>query len=146
MTRTAELMRIGDVAARVGTTPRTIRFYEEKGLLPDRGDREAGAHRAYDAADVERLEHVLRLKALLGVSLEDLRALVEAEDTRAALREEFHATAQDAPRRREILLDLGALLDRQLELVRARRGELDALEADLAERRAKVADRLAAGA
>lgn len=140
-TTAAEHLRIGDVAARVGTTPRTIRFYEEKGLLHEAPGREAGAHRSYDEADVERLRHILRLKALLGVSLEDLKALVDAEDERAALREAFHA-AEDAGRRREILTAAGAVVDRQLELVRSRRAELDALETDLRERRERIDARL----
>ena len=51
-------MRIGDVAKQVGTTPRTIRYYEEIGLLPGEGEREAGRHRSYDERDarIER-EH-----------------------------------------------------------------------------------------
>ena len=44
-------LRIGEVAERVGVTTRTIRYYEERGLL-DRGERTKGAHRTYDEADV----------------------------------------------------------------------------------------------
>ncbi len=40
-------LRIGEVAKLTGTTPRTIRYYEEIGLLPEPGDREPGAHRSY---------------------------------------------------------------------------------------------------
>ncbi len=72
-------LRIGEVAKLAGTTPRTIRYYEEIGLLPAAGGREPGAHRTYAEADVERLTDLLRLKDLLGVSLEDLKELVEAE-------------------------------------------------------------------
>jgi DNA-binding transcriptional MerR regulator len=79
-------LKIGDVARRVGTTPRTIRYYEEIGLLSPAADRPAGGHRAYGEADVERLREILRLKDLLGVSLDQLRALVAAEDARAAIR------------------------------------------------------------
>ena len=39
--------RIGELARRVGATPRTVRYYEELGLLPDRG-RPEGAHRLYE--------------------------------------------------------------------------------------------------
>jgi len=127
-------MRIGDVAQRVGTTTRTIRYYEEIGLLGAAGDRVAGAHRAYTDADVERLELILRLKELLGVSLEDLKALVEAEDARAHLRAEFHADV-DTARRREILEEGCLLIDRQLELIRVRRREIEGLEGDLVARR-----------
>ena len=69
-------LRIGDVAKLAGTTPRTIRYYEEIGLLPAAGDREPGAHRTYEEGDVERLTELLRLKDLLGISLEELKELV----------------------------------------------------------------------
>jgi len=48
-------LRIGDVAKLAGTTPRTIRYYEEIGLLPASRARERGAHRTYAEEDVERL-------------------------------------------------------------------------------------------
>jgi DNA-binding transcriptional MerR regulator len=139
---TETLLRIGDVAERAGTTTRTIRYYEQIGLLPGSGARAAGAHRAYTEADVERLRHILRLKELLGVSLDDLKVLVEAEDARAALRFEFHSS-EDQDRRREILREALTHVDRQLELVRARRAEIDVLERDLAERRERIVGRLA---
>ena len=68
-------LRIGDVARLAGTTPRTIRYYEEIGLLPPSGVREPGAHRTYAEDDVERLAGLLRLKDLLGLSLEELKQL-----------------------------------------------------------------------
>ncbi len=40
-------LRIGDVAKLVGTTPRTIRYYEEIGLLPPSPARPSGQHRLY---------------------------------------------------------------------------------------------------
>jgi MerR family transcriptional regulator, repressor of the yfmOP operon len=138
------LLRIGDVAELVGTTPRTIRYYEEIGLLPGSADRASGTHRAYTDADVERLRHILRLKALLGVSLDDLKLLVEAEDARAALRAEWHEGDPDDGRRRRILDEALAYVDRQLELVRARRAEIDRLEADLVERRERILARMGA--
>jgi DNA-binding transcriptional MerR regulator len=130
-------LKIGDVAKRAGTTPRTIRYYEEIGLLPD-GAREPGAHRTYAEADVDRLIEVMRLRALLGVSLDGLKDLVEAEDNRAALRREWHEGVEDPVRRREILESLDRHAERQLELVRARRDEIAALEKELVERRARI--------
>ncbi|HEV3228672.1 MAG TPA: MerR family transcriptional regulator [Solirubrobacteraceae bacterium] len=134
-------LRIGDLASLVGTTPRTIRYYEELGLLPAATEREAGQHRLYTEDHVERLRELLRLKALLGVSLDELRELVEAEDARAALREEF-ARAEDPSRRREILNEALGHLDRQLALVRRRQAELAALEDELSARRRRVRQRL----
>jgi MerR family transcriptional regulator, repressor of the yfmOP operon len=137
----ATSLRIGEVARRVGTTPRTIRYYEEIGLLGG-GERASGQHRIYGEREVERLRDALRLKELLGVSLDELKALLEAQEARAALRDEWHAGHPDASRRREILAESLGHLDRQLALVRRRRDEIAALEAELAGKRRRVGRRL----
>ena len=135
-------LRIGQVATRSGVTPRTIRYYEEIGLLPAPDAREPGAHRTYAPSDVERLTELIRLKHLLGVSLEGLKDLVAAEDHRAALRREWHEGVEDPVRRREIMETLDDHARRQLELARVRRDEIAALEAELLERRARIRRRL----
>jgi DNA-binding transcriptional MerR regulator len=135
-------LRIGELAKRVGTTPRTIRYYEEIGILPSEGDRQSGRHRLYDERDVQRLSDALRLKELLGVSLDELRELLEAEETRAALREEWHHADPGAERRREMLGESRRLIDLQLALVRRRRDEIAALEEELAAKRRLVTRRL----
>jgi hypothetical protein len=61
-------MRIGEVAQLTGTTPRTIRYYEEIGLLGKTNDRVQGKHRSYAAADVERIQEIVRLRDLLGLA------------------------------------------------------------------------------
>jgi DNA-binding transcriptional MerR regulator len=135
-----ERLKIGDVARLTGTTPRTIRYYEEIGLL-SAGGREPGTHRNYNQGDVDRLQELMRLRTLLGVSLDGLKDLVEAEDNRAALRREWHAGVEDPVRRREILESLDHHAERQLELVRARRDEIAALEAELLSRRKRIRER-----
>ena len=137
---TATPLRIGEVAERLGTTTRTIRYYEEIGLLVGGGEREAGRHRSYEEADVERLSDALRFKQLLGLSLEELKALLEAEEARAALRTEWREHNPDESRRREILEQALGHIDRQLELVRRRRQDIDALEGELADKRATSAE------
>jgi DNA-binding transcriptional MerR regulator len=135
-------LRIGEVAKLAGTTPRTIRYYEEIGLLPGTGGREPGAHRSYAEADVERLTDLLRLKDLLGLSLEGLKELVEAEDARAALRREWETGVEDPVRRRQILDESLGHIGRQLNLVRRRRDEISALESELLNKRKRVQARL----
>jgi len=131
-------LRIGEVAKLAGTTPRTIRYYEEIGLLPAPGGREPGAHRTYAAADVERLTEVLRLKSLLGLSLEELKDLLEAEEARAALRREWREGVEDPVRRREILEQSLGYIGGQLDLARRRREEIGKLEDELVARRKRV--------
>jgi MerR family transcriptional regulator, repressor of the yfmOP operon len=131
-------LRIGDVARLAGTTPRTIRYYEEIGLLPAAGGREPGSHRTYAEADLERLTDLLRLKDLLGLSLEGLKELIEAEDARAALREEWSSGVEDPLRRRQILDESLGHIAKQLELVRRRGEEIASLEAELVAKRKRV--------
>jgi len=131
-------LRIGEVAKLAGTTPRTIRYYEEIGLLPAPSGREPGAHRTYSESEVERLTDLLRLKSLLGVSLEELKDLVEAEDARAALRREWRDGVEDPVRRRQILEQSQTYTGLQLELARRRRDEIAKLEAELVARRKRV--------
>jgi MerR family transcriptional regulator, repressor of the yfmOP operon len=131
-------LRIGEVAKLAGTTPRTIRYYEEIGLLPGSRERPARSHRTYAEADVERLTELLRLKDLLGISLEELKELVEAEGARAELRREWHGGVEDPVRRREILEQSLTYTGRQLDLVRRRRDEIAKLEQELLQRRRRV--------
>jgi DNA-binding transcriptional MerR regulator len=131
-------LRIGEVAKLTGTTPRTIRYYEEIGLLPGSADRVPGAHRTYREADVERLTEVLRLKDLLGISLEELKQLVSAEEARDALRREWKGGVEDPVRRREILDEALGHIVRQLDLLRRRRDEIAKLEEELLARRRRI--------
>jgi DNA-binding transcriptional MerR regulator len=139
----ARPLRIGEVAELTGTTPRTIRYYEEIGLLPEAEDREHGKRRHYTAADVERLQELLRMKDLLGLSLDDLKRLVEAEAARAGLREQWQQT-EDPAEQRQILSESLAHLADQLKLVRARRAEIEGLESELVARQRRVRARLKA--
>jgi MerR family transcriptional regulator, repressor of the yfmOP operon len=139
----AAALRIGELARRVGTTPRTIRYYEELGLLAGSARRPAGGHRLYGEDDVAHLRELIRLRELLGLTLEELGAVVEAEEARAMLRAEFYEGVSDPLRLREILTQAIGHLDLQLSLVHRRQGELAALEAQLRERRERVAQLLA---
>ncbi len=131
-------LRIGDVARLVGTTPRTIRYYEEIGLLAEAPARPSGRHRLYTDAEVERLREVMRLKDLLGVSLEELKTLLTAEEARAEVRAQLRREDVDPGRRRELLSEALGHIDRQLELVRHRAAELGKLEEELSETRKRV--------
>jgi DNA-binding transcriptional MerR regulator len=139
---TQTALRIGDVARLVGTTARTIRYYEEIGLLGEQAARQSGSHRLYSEAEVEHLREVMRLRSLLGVSLEELKTLVEAEEARKALRAEVKAGVDDPIRLRTLLTEALGHLDGQLALVRRRAAELHGLQEDLEERRRTVKARL----
>jgi DNA-binding transcriptional MerR regulator len=134
----SENLRIGDVARLVGTTPRTIRYYEELGLLPEAPARPSGQHRLYTEAEVERMREVMRLKDLLGVSLEELKTLLTAEEARAEVRAQLRREDVDPGRRRELLTEALGHIDRQLALVRHRAAELAKLQTELSETRKRA--------
>lgn len=135
-------LRIGDVARLADTTPRTIRYYEEIGLLPESPSRPSGGHRLYTQAEVERIREVIRLKELLGVSLHELKELLAAEEARAAVRAELRRDDVEPSRRRELLLEALGHLDRQIELVEHRASELEKLHEELAATRQRVRHKL----
>ena len=135
-------LRIGTVAHRLGVTTRTIRYYEELGLLPVPSDRSKGAHRLYGEADIAHLQEVLRLRDLLGLSLEEIVALAAAEEARAALRDAWESDPSDADRL-QILCEAQPLIERQLELVSARQKTLAQFARDLRARLRQIEQRRA---
>jgi len=133
--------RIGEIAERVGITPRTIRYYEELGLVHASAAHVKGTHRLYTEADVTRLTELIRLRDLLGLSLDELTTLAEAEEARAELRDRW-AQTDDAVERLRIVESAIPHVERQLALVRSRQVTLAELEAELVTKRAQLDTRL----
>jgi DNA-binding transcriptional MerR regulator len=126
--------RIGEVAELVGVTTRTIRYWEELGLLGAPADsRSKGSHRLYTDADISRLTELIRLRELLGLSLEELIALADTGQARAALRDRWADTSSD-DERAAIIEQSIPLVERQLALVRSRQQKLDEFAAELTEK------------
>jgi DNA-binding transcriptional MerR regulator len=78
-------LQIGEVADRTGVTQRTLRFYEERGLLKP-PSRMEGGFRLYSEDDVARVEQIKRLQNLLGLTLAEIKEMVEAEEIKEELR------------------------------------------------------------
>jgi DNA-binding transcriptional MerR regulator len=88
-------LRIGEVAELTGTTPRTLRYYEEIGLLPGAAGRAQGEHRCFTRADVDRVKRIVRVRDLLGLSLDELTKVVESEDSLGALIERVRQRCEE---------------------------------------------------
>jgi DNA-binding transcriptional MerR regulator len=129
-TSDAPLLRIQEVAAMLGLTTRTIRYYEELGLLEPAG-RSGGDYRQYDAEDVERLRFIKGLRDDAGFSLAEIGQLLEDEVARDRNRARFR-TSTDTAERRAIIDDALARVQRQVETLREKMGRLSAMidEAD----------------
>ena len=112
----SNLYTTGDLARLTGNTLRTVRYYEELGLLTP-VPREDGAHRHFTEQDVERLRAITDLRAI-GLSLEEVARVVRLPE--------------HAPDRPQRVREARAMLDDQLELVRQRMATLKRVEEHLA--------------
>jgi len=137
----ARLLRITEVATEVGLTTRSIRYYEELGLL-NPAARSEGAYRLYDADDVERLRFIRGLRDDAGFSLAEIGRLLEDEEARARNRERFRA-ATDPAERRAALTDALARIDDQVAILREKSGRLRAMIEEAEGRRRHLGEQLA---
>jgi DNA-binding transcriptional MerR regulator len=123
-------MSIGDAAEEAGVTTRTLRYYEQLGLLT--ASRSVGGARRYTEADVERVARIRRLQDLLGHDLDQIRRVLAAEDRRAELRAEWNSDAS-VERRRELLTEAIEINNELRAQVKARLAALTAFADELEE-------------
>lgn len=134
------LLRIQEVADQVGLTARSIRYYEEVGLM--RPARSIGSYRLYDADDIERLRFIKGLRDDAGFSLAEIGQLLEDETARASIGARFRATS-DPEERRTLLLEGIDRIDRQVITLRAKIARLQAMIDTAHGRRKHLQDHLA---
>ncbi len=102
---------ISDLASEFGVTPRTLRFYEEKGLLqPTR----SGQRRCYSQTDRARLRLILRGK-VLGLSLDESAELIGMYDPNSNNEEQIQRLIEKIQQRREQLLAQKTELEQMIE-------------------------------
>ena len=86
------MLSIGQMSRRTGVKVPTIRFYEQKGLLPE-PERTAGNQRRYTPAALNRLAFIRHARNL-GLPLDDVAALISLEGARGAALDRAHNIAQ----------------------------------------------------
>ena len=125
-------LQIGEVAERTGVTQRTLRFYEEKGLLKP-PTRMEGGFRLYSEADIRRLERIRHLQQLLGFPLAQIKEMVEADEVKMQLRAEYRPEAEASEKKAQILKAI-EVTERQLELIGEKASAIVDMQAKLEER------------
>jgi DNA-binding transcriptional MerR regulator len=135
------LLRIQEVASELSLTTRSIRYYEEIGLLKPAA-RTEGAYRLFDPDDIERLRFIKGLRDDAGFSLAEIATLLEDEHARTRNRQAFKAT-DDRDERRAIIADASARIDRQVETLRTKIERLEAMIAEAEARRVHLERHLA---
>ncbi len=128
-----EYLRIEQVAVKTGFTKRTLRYYEELGLLAP-PTRTEGGYRLYSPEDVAHLLRIKRLKDLLGFSLAEIREIAQAEEEREHVAEAWRRETDPAARL--------AWLDRVEELTRRQLQMVEEKLAGLEEMRHNLLARL----
>lgn len=130
---------IEQIASRFEITKRTLRYYEEMGLLPPT-TRTEGNYRRYTEADIERIARIKELRDLLGFSLNDIRHLLEADDERIqirlAMRQETEPTSK-----LQSLERAAALITDQLQLIERKITGLEQMHTSLNERLLRIQQR-----
>lgn len=121
--------QIGELASILDMSPRTIRYYEEVGLL-NSIKRIEGAKRVYTDQDLRRLRFIKRLK-LLGLTLVEMK---ELEDIYR-----IHKT------NKKVLPKLLELLDRRMREIDERVNNLKKLKAEIMSYREKIEEKLSEG-
>ncbi|MDA8291450.1 MAG: MerR family transcriptional regulator [Actinomycetota bacterium] len=127
-------VRIGEAAHRAGVSERTLRYYEEIGLLVPSGHSSGGC-REYGPDELARVARIRELQELIGLNLEEIRGVVGREDRIGTLRDAFNQT--DDPRER------GALLLEALEMTEALHERVAAKVERIAGFRDELAERIA---
>lgn len=136
-----ERYQIGEVAERTGVTQRTLRFYEEKGLL-DPPERMDGGFRLYSDEDINRVAYIRRLQELLGFTLSEIKEMVDAE-------EELQKIAATRRPDLELIERVGrvttviAALSRQLEVIDHKVTHLSTMKEELGAKMARTQARRA---
>jgi MerR family transcriptional regulator, repressor of the yfmOP operon len=106
---------IEQVSAQTGMTKRTLRYYEEVGLLPPTG-RTEGNYRRYTSDDLQRLVRIKNLRDLLGFTLADIREIIKAEDERQQIKVAYLQETEAASKIAQ-LEQADEIIQRQLKLI-----------------------------
>jgi DNA-binding transcriptional MerR regulator len=128
-------MRISDAATRVGVSARTLRYYEELGLLTP-SLYTSGGERRYTADDLAHLQRILELREVLGMNLDEIREFLTLEtrldELRASYRATKGATSKKAQDEQKATLQEAVVLNESLaEQIGAKLARMDGFRAKL---------------
>jgi DNA-binding transcriptional MerR regulator len=138
-------LKIEEVAKRSGLTKRTIRYYEELGILAP-PDRSNGKIRLYTEADIETLQKIVNAKEVLGCSLQDLLHFISIGNTFEIQCQDYKHHLQnstDQTKRKSRLLEIEKNTTDQLQLIDQKILKIHEVRVDLENMRIRVSKAIA---
>jgi DNA-binding transcriptional MerR regulator len=124
---TEGLYPIGKAAEAAGVSTRTLRYYEELGLVSPSGHSPGGARR-YSDDDLARVRRVRELQQLVGFNLDEIRTILMAEDRLHVLRTEFRSGRSP---QKQLVAEAIEINDRLRDDMRTKLARLETFLADL---------------
>jgi DNA-binding transcriptional MerR regulator len=126
-------LKIEEVANRTGLTKRTIRYYEELGILAP-PERSEGRVRLYTDAHIERLQKIVNAKEVLGFSLQELQQFIAIGTTLEMQRQDYklhYKDSADIAERKNKLLEMDKNACEQLEIIEQKIRKIHEVRSDL---------------
>lgn len=122
-------LKIDDVAKETGLTKRTIRYYEEIGLItpPKRSD---GGVRLYTKEDIEFLKKIIDAREVLGFSLQELQKFIQVSEIIKVYKEEYKAASDKKTQINELNLLQEGLI-KQLEMIDTKINKIEEFRKDI---------------
>lgn len=125
-----QLLAIGAAATRAGVSERSLRYYQELGLITPSG-RTPGGMRRYSEEDLERVVRIRELQNLLGLNLDEIAVVLRSDDRMAEIRQVYRDERTGAAERRRLARECLVLQETLRATVEAKRASLETFLADV---------------
>ncbi|ASS67495.1 DNA-binding transcriptional regulator, MerR family [Paenibacillus sp. RU4T] len=129
------IYKIEDVANLCGLTKRTVRYYEEIGLLAP--ERSEGGFRLYTESDVEKLKKIINARDALGFSLQELQEYVSIGEELSVLRDGIRIV-EDIERKRSMIGDMEKTVEKQLKMMDQKIAKIVKIRSEFIELKDKI--------
>ncbi|QHT63662.1 MerR family transcriptional regulator [Paenibacillus lycopersici] len=134
-------LKIDDVAKACGLTKRSIRYYEEIGLIPP-PERSEGGIRIYTRGHIERLRQIINARDVLGFSLQEILEFVSVRESLDEQKEKYWKT-EEAEAKLAQLRDIEATVGKQLEMVEQKLAKMLEFRAEMERIQKRVTEGIA---
>lgn len=122
-------LKIDDVAQQTGLSKRTLRYYEEIGIIPP-AERSSGGARLYSPSIVKRLNDIVVAKDVLGLTLQELQEFLSLRELLDNQRAEYRTLTDDSIKQ-EKLQQMIDIVDNQLNMIEQKKKHMQQVEQEL---------------